>query len=476
MLPNVRADNKNGDIAPGMMTNRVTTLIQALAFLAVLHFPAWALDVVVLRTGGELRGEIMGKADGRVRLDLMPGEISLREDEIEEIRKEESPEWYLKRIRGRDPATAVAILDSALRSGCSDKAIHGKYVELCVSAARNLLAEGSPAHAAETLGRALVIRPENDDAAALLDKARAAERRALAELRALRSELESRPDNDYARFMLGETYRKLGRDKDAFAEYKKIVAGRVPFEGGIEKLDELRSFIAANLEIEDAPPAKPPPAQLGKMQKAELPGFEVYFHDPLLGSQLIEKLPAIRKRLAADLECEAAGHLIIRVLRNREEFVAATGNKFGDGYSSSKCVWTYHGASGILANVIPHELAHVMLSREADKMPRWLDEGLAVRQEAAAGAYWQILRDGGRVAVRQLLADDFNAETKDENDRLYASAYGLVDMLVQDGGMKKIRRLIKALKTLSVERAFRDVYGTRSLRELEDKWASYLEE
>jgi hypothetical protein len=459
------------------MMNRIAILIQALALLAAAGFHARALDVIALEAGGELRGEIITRTDAAVRLDLLPGEISLSTDNIREIRKEENPQWYLKRIRGRHPATAATILDSALRAGCSDKAIQDKYVELCVSAARGLHADGSPARAAELLRRALVIRPADPRATALLKKAEASERRALAELRALRSELTSRPDNDYARFMLGEIYRKLGRDKDAFAQYKRIVDGRVPFDGGIDKIDELRSFIRANLRIEDAAPVEDAaPAQLGAMQKAELPGLDIHFHDARLGRRLVDELPAIRERLAARLGCEAAGPFVIRVLRNRDEFVAATGNRFGDGHSSGKCVWTYHGAPGILANIVPHELAHVMLAKAAGRMPRWLDEGLAVRQEAAAGAYWQILRDGGRMPLRQLLAADFRADTKGENDRLYASAYSLVDMLIQNGGMERIRRLITALKTLSAEKAFADVYEMQSLRELEDRWAAHLEE
>lgn|GEM_PF-2292799 len=459
------------------ITSRLIKLIQLAGCLAAFSGSAWALDVVVLKSGGEIRGEIISKADGKLLVDLLPGEISLPAENVKEIRQQENPEWYVDRIRGRDPITAVEILDSCLRAGCPSKSIHDKYVELCASAAENLMAQGLPARAAEICRRALALRPDNANVVKLLRKVEAAERRTAAEMRALQAEVEKRPDNDYARFMLAEAYRRLGRPQDAFAEYRKITDGKVRFEGGVERLEDLRAFIGANLQVEDAavedPGIEPPP---GKMLKAKLPGFDVYFHDPDLGRELTGKLPAISKRVAADLGCEAASRCTIRVLRNKKEFVAVTGNRFGDGYTSGECVWTYHGASGILDNVIPHELAHVMLNRDFGGIPRWLDEGLAVRQEAAAGAYWQTLRDGKRASIGELLSGDFKPATKEDNDRFYASAYSLVDMLIQDGGAKKLRRLIAALKDVSAEQAFRRVYGIGSLRELEDKWATYLQE
>jgi len=451
-------------------------LTRPLICLVAFCSAAQALDVVVLKTGAELRGEIIGRSNGAVHLDLLPGQTALLAENIKEIKREDNPQWYLERIKGHAAITAMRILDSALRSGCLSKPIQNKYVESCVGAADNLLADGQPARAAETCSRALLFRPHDAGADRLLKRARAAERRAAAEMRALQGELEKRPGNDYARFMLAETYRRLGRDAAALAEYRKIIAGKVGSDEAGKTADQLRAFIRANLRIEDsaAPPAPRLPA--GRMQKAELPGFEIHFCDPDLGRDLIMKLPVIARLVAADLECGPPAACTIRILRTREEFVAATGNVFGDGYSSGKCVWTYHGASAILENVIPHELAHVMLGQAVGRIPRWLDEGLAVRQEAGAGAYWQKLRDSKPMAVGELLAGDDKPKSKDDNNRFYASAYGFVDMLIQLGGMKKIRRLVEALKTSSAERAFRDVYGVRSLQDLESKWATYLQD
>ena len=79
---------------------------------------AQARDVVVLKTGGELRGEIIGRSNGAVRLDLLPGQTTLLAEDIKEIKREDNPQWYLERIKGRAAITAMGILDSALRSGC----------------------------------------------------------------------------------------------------------------------------------------------------------------------------------------------------------------------------------------------------------------------------------------------------------------------------------------------------------------------
>ena len=200
------------------------------------------------------------------------------------------------------------------------------------------------------------------------------------------------------------------------------------------------------------------------------------FYGPDFGRELTRKLPAICGRVAANLGCKAAGPYTIRVLRTRKEFIAATGNKFGDGYSSGNCLWTYHGAPGILDNVIPHELAHAILRQAVGNTPRWLNEGLAVRQEAAAGAYWRIIRETTPMPITRLLDDKFRPAGKDDNNRFYASAYSFVDMLIRDGGISKIHRLIGALKAASPEKAFKEVYGLRSLREVESKWLTYLQD
>jgi len=391
------------------------------------------------------------------------------------VKTEDNPSWYLSRIRGRDPLVAIHVLDSAMNSGSANKEIENKYLQSCTKAAEKLISDDLPARAAETCRRALLIKPDSTDLATLLKKAEAAEHRAAAEVKSLQAELAAHPDNDYARFTLGDTFRKLGRIDDAFAEYTRIIQGKAPFDGGKERIEELRRFISANLKMDD-PAAQPPqPANLpADAQTASAPGFQLSFYDPELGKRLLKEAPAIRDRVAAALECKPAGDCKLSVLRTRGDFIAATGNKFGDGYSSADSVWTYHGATGILDNVIPHELAHVLLARAFGNLPAWLDEGLAVRQETAAGTYWQLLRDTKALSVRELLAWR-GASSKEENSRFYASAYGFVDMLAEDGGIKKIHRLIAALKTQTPEAAFREVYGTRSLQELEERWVKHLQ-
>ena len=450
----------------------------AAAATAVLAGSAPALDVVVLNSGNEMRGEIIAKTDTAVRLNLLPGEISLSASQIKQIRTEENPGWYLDRVRGRDPVAAAAILDSALRAGNATKDVQNKYVQCAIKAAEKLLADELPSAAADLCRRASLLRMQEGSAplAALLQKAEAAEGRAEAEAKALLAELARNPENDFARFTLGEMYRKLGRTGDAYAEYRKIVDGKVAFDGGKEKIDELRAFVKQNLKMEEPAPDAPAPVNLlQKPQVAAVPGFELVAYDPALLKQLAEEAPAIAKRVAKDLGCPPPKACKIHVLRTKADFVAQTGNAFGAGYSSGDSVWTYHGAAGILESIIPHELAHVITGQAfGGDLPAWLGEGLAIRQEAAAGTYWQVIREGRRMKLAELFAHR-GSSSKEENDRFYASAYAFVDMLFADGGAEKLQRLAKALNASPAESAVREVYGIGSLRELEDRWMKHLQ-
>jgi len=447
----------------------------AVLILAASATAAAALDVVVLATGGELRGEVLGTEEGRLRLDLLPGEVGLSLQSVKEVRTESNPAWYLERIRGRNALTRARILDSALRSGCTDEAVVSEYVAACVAAAAELLADKRPGPAAEYCRRAAALRPGDARIADTLKRAEAAEHRAAAEAQALALELERRPHNAYARLLLGDCYRKLGRDRDAFAQYRTIIDGKIDFDGGIDRMEELRALIRANLQVDEAPtpPETGRPAD-GERMTVELPGLTLVCHDKTLAQELARRVPEIRRRVAQSLGCPPPEPCVVRVLPGRPEFIAATGNRFGDGYSSGDCIWTYHGAPTMFENIIPHEMAHVTLRRQFGKVPLWLDEGLAVRQEAGAGAYWNLLRQQPQMPIRELLRTERAPGTKEENNRFYASAYTLADMLINDGGIEKLHRLIAALQASSAEQAFREVYGVQSLQELEERWVRYL--
>jgi hypothetical protein len=444
------------------------------AMAVVASVPALALDVVVLKSGGELRGELTEATAEALHLDLLPGSVTIPFKKVAAIKQEQNADWYVQRAEGRPPAQRVLILGSAIRSGCADKAVQKKFAESCSRAAENMLEQKLFDRARRICRRGLKAA-EDERLNELLHKADAGAQRAAAEIKALKLELKRRPDNDYARFLLGERYRSLGRKKKAFDQYRTVVAGTGAFDGGIAKMEELRAFIAKNLQIEDAPAVdnepSPPP---GELQEVEAAGFVIRCYSENLARRLASELPGIRKQVAQNLGIKTGKGCTVRVLPSRQAFVKKTGNRYGDGYTASGCIWTWHGAGAIVENIVPHEMAHVIIRRAAGKLPRWLDEGLAVRQEASAGAYWQVLRQDEPLPVNELLNNRFQPKSKSDNDRFYASAYALVDMLIQRGGMKGIWQLVDKLEGRSPEEALRAVYGIRSLRELEKLWQTHL--
>jgi len=456
-------------------TRTIPFLPAVLIALALCAEHAAAVDVVVLHSGRELRGEVLSRTEASIRLGLLPGEISLPVADVKEIRTENDTGWYLRRISGRDARVAVDILDSAFRAGISSREVVANYIQSAAKAADEYIADDQPAKAAELCRRAMLLQADAPPLAGLLARAETAERKAAAEAKAMLVRLKNQPDDDYSRFVLGESLRKLGRLDEAFAEYARIVEGKAAFDGGIEKLEELRKFIRANLVVGGHPApdaAAAPPA--GPARTVSAGPLEITVCHDDTGRAIVAQAPDIYARVAQDLGCKDTGPCRLIVLPSRDEFLAATGNRFGDGFAKGDCVWTYHASPAILDNVLAHEFAHVIARRAFGRLPLWLDEGLATRQESAAGAYWLAMRDGGSLSVKELLSFG-GAADKASNNLFYASAYGFVDMLIQDGGMKKIRRLIEALGELPPDAAFRKVYGTQSLQELEDRWTTHLQ-
>jgi len=456
------------------MNRNVTILI--FVFLLV-RSNATALDVVVLKSGAELRGEVTGQNDSEIRLDLLPGAISLQAANVSEIRHENDPDWYINRIRGRDYRQAVHILESAMRAGITSPLIRNAYLKPAIGAAREHLENKRYVEASELCRRAIDRHPDSTELAELLQRALTAIARTEAEIQALNLELQRNPQNDYARLLLGRALRSIGRVDEAFAQYRLVVKGKIEREYDQTEIDELERFIAENIRMQDVQEAALDAAG------PELPietvtlsadGFSITVHDRETGLTLAQALPEILQRVANNLSLAADFRCNVIVVRDRQAFVDTTGHIFGEGYALGDTIWTWHGAPGMLENVLPHELAHVLLHHTYGSIPEWLDEGLAVRQEETSGAYWHVLKTSAPLPLRRLLNERAPAESKAQNTLFYASAFSFTDMLIEKNGMQGIHRFIRSLKGNGIEHALREVYGAASISDLQKQWKEHL--
>lgn len=138
-------------------------------------------------------------------------------------------------------------------------------------------------------------------------------------------------------------------------------------------------------------------------------------------------------------------------------------------------------AERIIDSVLPHEITHmVFASHFRDKLPRWLDEGLAtsVEHEAEKSRYRDMLDEFLDPAVRKGIP--FNrmvaiAEYPEEPMPLYAQGFSVVEFLLTHGGHRRLTRFAECgMEIGDWRKALRDVYGYETLGELQTTWVAWV--
>lgn len=133
------------------------------------------------------------------------------------------------------------------------------------------------------------------------------------------------------------------------------------------------------------------------------------------------------------------------------------------------------------SNALPHELTHVVLADRVrlERVPRWLDEGLAMTSEASAlhqrrqGVLQKALADGRLLDVPSVLRGTVpRAETA--RDVFYSQSHALVHFLLERDGSDTLMGFIAAGQRDGYEQALLDLYGFTSVSELEATWRDSL--
>lgn len=134
-----------------------------------------------------------------------------------------------------------------------------------------------------------------------------------------------------------------------------------------------------------------------------------------------------------------------------------------------------------LYSALPHELTHVILAEKfADRqIPRWADEGMAILTEPVA-----------RQAIRRTAMQRAGAKTShygaaelmsirdypqgDRRDAFYGQSASLVAYLIERDSPARFLDFVQLGQKQGFERALADVYGIRSLAELDGSWQPQL--
>jgi len=221
--------------------------------------------------------------------------------------------------------------------------------------------------------------------------------------------------------------------------------------------------------------------------------FAFYFHaqDERLMRSLIDQAEELRKGIVEDLGIDFEERTRVYLAPSFKEFQEIQpGGKIpswsvGVAYPSLNLIIikspraTKRGHID-LKKVFKHEFTHMALGRAfkgREKVPRWLDEGLAMYESRE----WDLLRVSAM--TRAVLTDsliplsEITHRFPQEADRAqlaYSESFYLISFLISRYGKEGFHRFIKEYSGgKGLKEVLMEVYGIR-WEELEERWRNYL--
>lgn len=136
-----------------------------------------------------------------------------------------------------------------------------------------------------------------------------------------------------------------------------------------------------------------------------------------------------------------------------------------------------------LSVTFPHELTHLIFGEFAkgEKIPLWLNEGLAIYESGLIGYADEMLRDkvkeAEHIPIKEMVEIKSYPKTKEEMKLYYAQAEKIVEFLITQHGRKKFSRFCQLLISgQSFAKALDFVYGGKyySQDEFKRAWIKYV--
>ncbi|NVM26077.1 MAG: hypothetical protein HWN70_09225 [Desulfobacterales bacterium] len=223
------------------------------------------------------------------------------------------------------------------------------------------------------------------------------------------------------------------------------------------------------------------------------PHFVFYFHsqDERLMRSLIDQAEGLRREVVEDLGIDFEERTKVYLAPSSRKFqeIQPKGKvpswAVGVAYPSLNLIIikspraTTRGHMD-LRKVFKHEFSHIALGRAfegREKVPRWLDEGLAMYESRE----WDLSRVS--TMTRAVLTDsliplsEITGSFPQEVDRAglaYSESFYLISFLISRYGKESFHRFIKEYSgSKGLKEVLMGVYGIR-LEELEKRWRNYL--
>ncbi|NPV07240.1 MAG: hypothetical protein HPY83_04660 [Anaerolineae bacterium] len=138
------------------------------------------------------------------------------------------------------------------------------------------------------------------------------------------------------------------------------------------------------------------------------------------------------------------------------------------------------GTDSGLLQTTAHELSHAIIHQRTDspfaRLPRWLDEGLAMYAEGElprdnARALERAIREGNLLSLRSMTSYPGDARLV---DLFYGQAYSIVAYMIEQHDAAKMKELLALLaEGVPVNEALQEAYGY-GLADLEAGWMEHL--
>lgn len=214
----------------------------------------------------------------------------------------------------------------------------------------------------------------------------------------------------------------------------------------------------------------------------------------LYGEAVLNLLAHAKAEIGSKYEIEIEEPIIIEIFPEQKDFAIRTfGMPGGAGFLGvcfGKVVTANSPASqgpnpSNWQSVLWHEFCHVVtLQKTANKMPRWLSEGISVYEEREANPAWgqsmtrqyrEMILGGELTPVSELSSAFLRPPTAAHLQFAYYESSMVVEFMIQEHGIDTLKRILVDLAIgMPINDSLRRYFG--SLQALDDEFESYAKQ
>ncbi len=223
-------------------------------------------------------------------------------------------------------------------------------------------------------------------------------------------------------------------------------------------------------------------------QSLENEQVRLYWHDQSaeFGQNYFDRAVQAASDLGTEFGVQSPNPVVIVIYNSHQELMSVLQKASSEwtgavSFGGSGCIATELGTESWMNKVIPHELTHATLDQIArppfGEIPRWLDEGLAVRSEGGMSVEERAALDDAIKRNNLLSLRVLNSPFSDQRDRAilsYAQSYSLVAFIIEEYGPDKLGELVSTfVEGAHYDDAMRQVFGV-DMDGIEDRWRAHI--